>query len=239
MAQELTVSFAEVAREAMRRVMLELGVCRPASVISYDSETLTVQVQPLHKRVVRAEGGELVEVTPPPLACRVWTFDAGGFVVVPSILPGDVVGLIVPDRTLGPLEAADRATTEKPLQPVEPGLSRAHDVSDAVAVPGLIPTDVGAAPPPGTDAAPLLLRHKAGLLEIAVYPDGRIRFGLEGTAEADQRGVRGDVLATFLESLGNWLTSHTHPAPGGATSPPAGPPPSAPADLLSDLFRLK
>jgi hypothetical protein len=80
---------------------------------------------------------------------------------------------------------------------VDPGTYRMHDLSDAIAIPGLHPWS---APWTGLDATAVTL-------------------GKDGVA-SHYAGL-GDRLATALTNISTWLTTHTHASNGTASALPA------------------
>lgn len=84
---------------------------------------------------------------------------------------------------------------------VDPGDDRRHALSDAVAIPGL-----------RDFAHP----HSGGASKTIEFTPSEIRVG----------GSQALATKADIDALRSWAETHTHPAPGGATSAPA-PPPSA------------
>jgi hypothetical protein len=82
------------------------------------------------------------------------------------------------------------------------------------------------------------ISFKNGNIYVKIGDANRIYFVGE---DADKSYVRGETLKSCLDDIVNFLTQHTHPAPGGNTSPPTvtGSPPSVPDDLLSDRIKGK
>lgn len=217
-------TLAEVVREESRRLLLSLHVLKPGRVVAYDAATRTCEVLPLFKTVYRGENDKEATLEPTPIpAVPVWWWRAGGWEIVGELVPGDIVGLMFADRSLDPFLSRPPPTDDAPAPTFDPVVARAHDLSDAIAVPGMMLTQVGAAAD-----RPLILRHLSGLLEIEVGHDGSIALRAGG-AGGMQRAVRGDELV-------QWLVGHTHLDALGGTGPPAAPPPDS---VLSTLITLR
>lgn len=216
-------TIGEIMRAEVRAGLLAAAVLRPAVVRSYAQETRTATVQLLFKPVVRGEGGEPVALELPELTgVPVWWPQFGGFQVEGELVSGDVVGVFFADRATDRL-FSQTVSDSSPAETFDPGDPRAHALSDAIAVPGLMLTGVGAA-----SERPLILRHLSGLVTITISPDGNVAFDVGEGGEL-QSAVRGEALVEYLRT-------HTHLDALGGTGPPASPPPQ---DVLSQLLRLR
>lgn len=192
-------------------------VCQPGRVVTYDSADNTCAVQPLFHTVVTNEEEEQEAIPLPQIpGVPVAWLSFGGWELVGTLVPGDLVLLVFADRAL------DRWFADPTLD-TDPGGARAHALADAIALPVLSSSRTEAA---GT--APLMLRRADGSSGIELRADGTIALNAGG--EADQHLVRGEALLA-------WLTPHVHPTafgPSGASTPP----PLA-SDLLSLLGMLR
>lgn len=227
-------ALVEVLRAALDAAIAEVHTCLPARVESYDSSNQTVNVKPLLKRnVLDEDGGEVIETLPVIQSVPVVFPRAGGFFITFPIQVGDFVTLFFAERSL------DRWIVGNGDE-VEPVDVRTHDLSDAVAVPGLYPLSSALA---SADEDDLVLGKENGY-EIHVKDD---QADLGSKDAADFVALAGLVKSeiTALRNTVNGLVStfnaHTHPyvdTPIGPsiTSPTTTPgtPPAAVGDVKAD-----
>lgn len=141
-------TFAETIRQAMAGHTQDLRVAMPAEVIEYDHKKQMVTVKPYFKRKYR--DGELADS---PMIYKVpVAFPRAGesFIAMP-IKKGHTVLLVFSDRSM-----------EKWLNSgtsVDPEDTRAHHISDAIAIPGCYPFSNSAAVANDTD---LIVRNANG-----------------------------------------------------------------------------
>jgi len=200
--QNCNPSLAEVIRGALEHRLGGVRVAMPARIENYDATEQTVDVQPLIKRIVGSGSARQARSLPVVPRVPVAFPRGGGFFVSFPIQVGDTVLLIVADRSI------DTWFTRG--GEVEPLDQRTHNVADAIAIPGIADST---APIGDVDTADMVLGRDGGS-HVRVTSDGEVRLGRRATEPV--------ALASKVESeLGNlidWCKTHTHPAPGGATS---------------------
>lgn len=120
-------SLSEPLLAAIERAAVDLRVSIPASVESYDAQKQRASVKPLlNRRYADGEEAELPVIAGVPV---VWP-RAGGAAMTMPVQKGDGVLLVFSDRSLdGWLVKGGKVTPDDP---------RHHDLSDAVAIPGLV-----------------------------------------------------------------------------------------------------
>lgn len=199
------------------KTLTNLRVSLPARIERYDSSTQKAEVSPLlEKRNADGSTTALPVITNVPVI-----FPRGGKARITFPLErGDSVLLVFSDRSL------DRWLSGQG-QRVTPDDPRKHDLSDAVAIPGLLPFggQGGAAgfEASGTD---LVVKHEDS--EILMKSDGSIAIkgdvDIDGDLEVDgtissSGGITasGDVTAGAIS-----LQNHTHIS--GSVGTPTGPP---------------
>ena len=169
-----------------------LHVAIPGRVESYDSTKQRATVQPAIKRAhIDEAGNRVVEALPPIPDVPVVFPGGGGYRLTFPIQRGDGVLLVFSEASMDKWLAKGGV--------VDPVDDRRHDLTDAIAVPGLrsFATPLTDVPTDG-----ISLGVDAGGLELRIT-GSEIRAG--GT----------ERLVTKAE-----FDTHTHPAPGGATSAP-------------------
>lgn len=194
-------SLASVIRGAIEAHALELHTAMPGKVLSYDAAAQTADVQPVLRRPMRDVDGERVVEDLPviPNVPVMFPRTAGAFISLP-VAAGDYVLLVLCEGSID----AWRATGEVS----DPGDERRHNLSHAVAIPGVFP-QAGALD--DAHATNIVIGHD-GATQIHVQPGGAGGVLIGGPSASEPM-----VLGTALNT---WLSTHTHPAPGGATSPP-------------------
>ncbi len=130
---EVTPSFAETIKQALKGASQEIRVCMPARIEAYDYKTQKATVRPNIKRKYKdgsVEGMPLIYNVPVahPRAGK-------AFIHLP-LKKGDNVMLIFADRSI------DKWSTNG--GEVDPEDTRTHHLSDAIAYPGLYPFNNGA-----------------------------------------------------------------------------------------------
>lgn len=126
-----TPQLAEVIREAMNARLADVHTAIPAEVVSYDSTTQTVDVQPLVMRVLRDldENTELPESLPQIPNVPVCFPRAGNNWITFPIAQGDTVLLVFCESAIGNWRARNAES--------DPGALIRHDLTDAIAIPGV------------------------------------------------------------------------------------------------------
>ena len=125
-----TPNLFEVLAAAMENRLAELHVAMPGIVTKYNPATQTADVQPLLKRSVVLDDGEVESEELPVLSdVSILFMRGGGFFLSLPIVPGDAVELIFNERSI------DKFVNSSGVLPIDPVDLRNHDLSDAVAIP--------------------------------------------------------------------------------------------------------
>lgn len=193
--QRDTPSLAAVIRRALDARLVDVHTAVPAEVLEYDAATQKVTAQPLLRRAYWDESGERIAEKLAPIPGVPVAFPgSGGFRVTFPVVVGDTVLLVFSEASL-----------DKWLShggDVDPVDDARHELSDAIAIPGL--RDFGHA--------------------LGDAPTNRMSMGYDSgpTIEIDESEVRlgsngaNDPVAlkSDLDALKTWLNAHTH---GGST----------------------
>lgn len=193
-------------------LMTDVHTAAPARVISFDSSLQTCVVQPTLKR--KYKGSDTAELLP---------------VIedVPVIFPGSNDLFLTFDLKADSyvlLIFSERAIADWMVQggEVDPQRKRKHALSDAIAIPGILPTPSILTT---VEADTISMRNKLNTANVKVKTDGNVVVN-NGVGTALEFARMKAAFDTFI----NDFDLHTHPAPGGATSPPATP---ATADMTA------
>ncbi len=129
--QSRTPELEELIRDAFDFMARDIHVALPAQVESFDEKKQTVSVQPLIKRRDFLDTKKAKQVTRLPVINGVPVIfpRAGGYVMTMPVKKGDTVLLVFSHRSL--------EVWQKNGGEVDPGDTRHHQVSDAVAIVGL------------------------------------------------------------------------------------------------------
>lgn len=220
------------AIEADRR---ELHTCMPAEVLRVqtgDHKRQFVDVQPLLRREVPTEDGELVSEQLPALTMvPVGHLQGGGFFISVPLAAGDIVLLVFAERSLDQwLQVAKKGTTRT----VDPGDVGLHTLAGAVALP------CGPAPRQSllqdVDGSALVIGLDGGS-KITIQPDGEVHLAGNGDAVA-----LASLVLDRLNAIKSTFDAHTHvynpgPSPPVPTATPASPMPT-PAAVGSAKVKL-
>lgn len=219
------MSYQPTLSRLLERVILtalsRMFVARPARVEAYDAENQTVDVTPTLKEVV--EGEETTRVQEMPRVNKVplcWP-RAGNWFLSAPLAPGDYVLLVCADRSID--------TWQERGGIVDPIDLRRHNITDAIAIPGVYPrpdalTESGI----GDD---MILGHQGGAV-CRFASDGTIELGATSSTKQPV-GLADDILTQLqaiqadLTALLAWAGTHTHPVTGTGTF-------SAPGDVTID-----
>ncbi len=124
----------EVIRAAIEQATGDVFVALPGKVTKYDSARQVAEVKPLLKRAVLAQDGSEGLDTLPPISDVPVVFPRpGGYILTLPVSVGDNVLLVFCDRSIDEFSQSPGGSD---LDPVD---FRAHDISDAVAIPGFYP----------------------------------------------------------------------------------------------------
>lgn len=196
-----TPDLGALLAEAIAFARGSIATAIPATVLAYDHVLQRCTAKPtVSGRYQDPDTGILIPFPLPTVANVPVAFpSATGFAITWPLAPGDTVFLVLSDRSMDEWKAGG-ASENVPLD------IRRFDLTDSVAIPGLRPFS---RPIPPTGVSP-----------VAMVLEGvDIRLG---SSAAAMKVALAPLLAAFLGDLKGWLDTHTHPAPGGATSPPAG-----------------
>lgn len=219
-----TPTLEDVIDEAVCTRLRDLHTAIPGRVVSYDATKQTADVQPLVRyEIPDADGAPTYEELPVlPNVPVLWPRSGSWFLAMP-LAEGDTVQLLFNERAIGHWRAGDGEVTH-------PGDLRLHDLSHAVAIPGLYPTRraLTHAPPSAGD---LVFGSDANDgTRVALKPDGRVVITQGSTVvlqvDADGTVQLGGNAGTNLIALANlvdarigaivgWLNGHTHPVAAG------------------------
>ena len=178
MAQMNSYEYEQVHDQAFLNI---IHVAAVVQVTAFDSDGMTVDVQPLAKSLE----GNSYESQPQILGVPVAMTRSGGFVFRPWINVGDVGVVVYPDHDI---DNSIQAGKE-----MEPLTQRSHSPSDAVFVGGIISGDFTAPGEiPGESA---VLFREDGRLYAAVTPEEIALINEETTVvvKSDSVNIHGDV----------------------------------------------
>lgn len=199
-------------------ILRDLRVAFPAQVLRYDSEKQLCDVQPLVRDRFQDEDDGWTSITLPPIPnVPVCWMRGGGFVMTMPLAVGDIVEILVNDRSL------DQWIEQGGVQ--DPADQRRHNLSDAVAIPGLhdkqhsipnVPTDGAMF---GAESGP---RVKVTTSQIQ----------LGGT---DETVACAGKVAVELSALWAVMGSHVHPFIAKAGSDSLNTSPSGETDIPGNV----
>lgn len=161
---EATPSLAEVLKQAIDAKLYDTRTAMPAKVIRYDHEKQQVDVQPYFKK--KYNDGKMVSMPKITNVPVVFPRSGAAFISMPIEIGHNVL-LVCVDRSMDKwLSNGDE---------LHPDDTRRHNISDAVAMPGLYPFSDPADVPNATD---IVIKNKAGdaKLEIRVKKNGHIQI---------------------------------------------------------------
>lgn len=172
----------------------EVHTAIPARVEAYDPATQKVDAKPLvQRRVLGANGAEAVEPIPIVASVPVAFPRGGGFFLSFPLQVGDLVLLVFTERSLD--KWLDGRGEE-----VDPVDLRTHDLSDAVAIPGVYPFRSAVADAGSTDA---VLGKDGSDAQVHLRADDTIHVGKNATAAA----ARVADPTSAAASMATWITN--------------------------------
>jgi len=150
-------TLAEIIRSALDARLLDLHVALPCRVESYDATAQTVEVMPLVRRAIEDDIGETQHEDLPKLPNVPVLFPrSAAFSATWPLAPGDTVLVVFCSSAIGNWrESGDLA---------DPGDLRRHDLSHAIAIPGIAPD--GDTIPTSSTAAVLEVNPPATHVEV-------------------------------------------------------------------------
>lgn len=223
-----TPTEAEALEVFVRSFLQDLYTAIPAKVVEYDAEKQKIVAQPMVKRALETiNGGELVEELPTIPDVPVAFPRNRGFALTFPLEPGDRVLLLFSMRSI------DTYLASSDDQPVDPIDFRIHDITDAIALPGVFPDALALKNAVSTQSMALGSDTGAG---VAYFKAETVNVGAEDPADAAPLDSKVqselDSLRSALNDLVTQYNAHVHPgvAPGqvstGSTPAVATPPPA-------------
>lgn len=188
--ESLDVGFDKIVNS----LLMGVHTCLPALVTSFNAAEQTVSVQPANKRLYTNE--DEAELLPTIEDVPVVFMGNNIFRIVFDLLPGDAVLLICAERSIEKFLNTGAIS--------DPDSGRKFDLSDAIAIPGLIPLTQIFIPP--VQSGELSIRNKTNTVYLKLTATGVEGFNIKDT--------------TLGPGLSVGLPTHTHPVSGAATGPP-------------------
>lgn len=205
-----TPSLEQIVKDGIEATVANLHVALPAEVVSYDAAKQRCSVQPLIRR--KYEDGSVVNlpiITNVPVAFP----RAGNAFISLPLQKGNSVLLVFSERSLDRwLSQGGVTTADDP---------RKHDLSDAVAIPGVYPFNNPC------EASTDSIRIQYGDARIDVMSDGKFKF--ENTNEGKE------LITVMRDFINACLAARTNTALG----PQPLVPPSLFTSVRDDLDKLK
>ncbi len=209
-----TPDLMTVIMEAVRYQLGEVNTAIPAVINKYDPTKQEAEVIPLIKR--KYKDGTAVDRAPITGVPVVFPAAGGGIITFP-VTKGDTGLLIFSQRSIDRWVRGDGSL-------IDPGDNRKHDISDAIAIPGLFSFSSALQSDPDN----VIIKFSGA--SIALTPDGAVQIeapgGFSVNGDTDITGkldVTGDIVASEVTGGGKVLSSHTHSgsptAPSGSISP--------------------
>jgi len=207
----------------------DLHTMLPGRIEEYDAAQQRVSVKPLVKRLTLTENGEeLLEELPiipdVPLAFpRSMEF----FMTFP-IKKGDLVMLSFAERSLDNWLASDG-------EDISPDEFRMHDLTDAVAYPGLYPFKRAIK---DISQVNMVMGKDQGGLQVHITPDGKMQIKVNDTA--DEAVALANKFKTFWNSVVKpAYDAHLHSTAMGPSGPPVPLLPGFDNAIISTVLTLK
>lgn len=160
----MSPTLADLLRLATARQLLDVHVSMPGRIESYDASKQEASVQPL--LMVNLADGSAASLPVINHVPVIWPRGGGAILSFP-LEAGDTVLLVFSERSLD-----EWLQQGGELAPSDP---RAHDLSDAVAIPGLYPLTEAS----DADSRDALLRFRGG--ELRLSPQGKIELKNQGS----------------------------------------------------------
>lgn len=160
-------SLSEPLRRALRQASSEMHVSLPAQIEKYDYKEQRADVLPLLRRAYA--DGEVEDMPVIPDVPVIWPRSGSAQMTMP-VKRGDTVMLVFTDRSIDRWLAQGGNAT--------PDEGRQHDLSDAIAVPGLVPFAEFGDVEPSENNDDVLLRYAGS--KVRIKPNGDVE--VEGSA---------------------------------------------------------
>lgn len=229
MTNARTPELENVLDQAIEYYLQDLHTCMPARVVTYDEKKQMVDVQPSIKRVVRhADGSEVSEQLPIIPNVPVVFPRAGGFFISLPIKKDDQVMLHFSHTSLDNWLSGSGGVTD-------PEDVRCHDITDAIAVPGLYTFSKAINDITGSA---LRLGKDDGGIQATFTENGTLEVSLNG--QSNDAVMLGQIFKLWWNSMVlPWQLSHVHPTALGPSGPSAVPPPMFDENIISKIFKLR
>jgi len=230
-------SLEELLRMAVTYHLEEVHTTLPGRIVKFDPVDQRAEVQPLIERLIETEdGGEICETLPPITDVPVQYPRTKKFVISFPLEPGDLVTLHFTERSI------DKWLGSKDGDIINPDDFLRHDLSSAIAVPGVYPFSL---PIKNFDNEAVTIGLQDGT--IVRVKEGLIELGAKGSTDKISRDSKVqtelNALRTTVNNFILGFNGHGHSAFG---SPPTTVPPNVPAvsqppiaSTASDLVTLE
>ncbi len=214
-----TPSLSELLAVHADTTRRSVNVALPGRVEKYDSAEQKADVKPLVNNLTAdRDGNEIVEELPVIPGVPIAFPRAGGFFLTLPVKAGDLVTLIVCDRSVDNYKSGRGVVTD-------PDDFRAHDWSDAIAIPGFYPfgRSVGDS---GVSSNLVLGRENGAQIHVkpdlvSLYEENAAQF----IALAQKTFDAIDALRSSVATNVTTNNGHTHTyLPGPGVLIPTGPP---------------
>ena len=230
MTTSRTPELEELISRAIEYYLNDLYTTMPGRIESYDSATQMADVKiVLQRRIVNDDDGteELEELPIIPNVPVVFLRGGGAFVSVP-VKRGDQVMVHFSQGSLDNWLSGSGDVTD-------PDDVRCHDITDAIAVPGLYPFT---SPIRDISDSGLRIGFDRGGAQITITDSGTMEVSIDGVS--DEAVMLGNAFQLWWNSMIQpWLITHTHSTPFGPTSPPIAPLPPFDPNIISRVLKLK
>lgn len=220
----------ELLRAAVSYFLRDVHTAMPARIEEYFPDEQKVDVKPLiQRRVVGEDGQEFLEELPIIPDVPVCFPRTANFFLTFPLVAGDLVLLVFAERSLDNWLAGTGEDTD-------PDEFRMHDLSDAVAMPGLYPFSQAIV---GVDTERMSMGHKDGGMAVNIAQDHvEVTFDNGSTVKLEAKdgdatmtvgdGAKHVAIVEALEQLYTGLQTkltafdaHVHPTGVGPSGPPA------------------
>ena len=208
-----TPDLSTVIEAAIKYHLGELNTSIPARILKYDETKQEAEVQPLIKR--RYKDGRVISRAPITGVPVIFPAAGGGIITFP-VKVGDTVLLVFSQRSI------DRWVRSEGGE-VDPLDNRKHDISDAMAIPGLFTLNQALQSDPDN----VIIKFSGA--SISLTPNGEVNIeapggfnvvgdstidgtlGVTGDVQFDSNlNVSGDIVANEVTGGGKVLSTHVH-----------------------------
>lgn len=145
-----------------------LMTAQPGATTEYDPDSKTISVKPVNVDHFRLDDGTTEALDYPEIPNVPVAFPrGGGWAITWPLEQGDPVLLVCCQRSIDEWYNSDGKS------PVTPEDIRSHDISDAIAIPGLFPKNNNQGEANEKD---LIISHKDGRVKLVLKPNGEIEI---------------------------------------------------------------